>query len=102
MKKVVALVAVSAFALLPLVAPVLAADESGAATAPATFQAFSKLVVTEGPALTPMTDEQLASITAGQVGVCVACANIAAAANVLSTGSTATTGEQNLNVGTGG
>ena len=53
-----------------------------------------------------LTSAQMDEVTAGQVGVCVACANIAAAiaANVLSTGSTAeaTTGNQVIRVGTGG
>jgi hypothetical protein len=54
-----------------------------------------------------LTDNQMDSITAGQnVGVCVVCANIAAAiaANVLTAGSTAqaSTGKQTINVGSGG
>ncbi len=95
MKKIVALAAVSAFALLSLVAPVLAEDESCAANAPATFRAFSKMVVTECPALTPMTDDQLAAITAGQ-DVCLVCANLAIAANLVSPGATARTGNQRI------
>jgi hypothetical protein len=53
-----------------------------------------------------LTSAQMDEVTAGQVGVCGVCLNlgIAIAANVLSTGSTAeaTTGQQTINVGTGG
>jgi hypothetical protein len=54
-----------------------------------------------------LTANQMASITAGQnVGVCVVCANIAAAiaANALSADSLAyaSTGRQTINVGSGG
>ena len=53
-----------------------------------------------------LTNDQMDEVTAGQVGVCGACVNLAAAiaANVLSTDSTAeaTTGDQTIRVGTGG
>jgi len=63
-----------------------------------------QLAAIAGAILLP--DDQLGQIKGSQVGVCVVCANIAAAiaANALSTNSTATatTGSQTLRVGTGG
>jgi hypothetical protein len=53
-----------------------------------------------------LTSTQMDQVKAGQVGVCVVCANIAAAiaANALATDSTAeaTTGSQTIRIGTGG
>ena len=53
-----------------------------------------------------LTSAQMDEVTAGQVGVCVVCANagVALALNLLSTDSEAeaTTGQQTINVGTGG
>jgi hypothetical protein len=72
-------------ALMSLAAPVMAGDTS--------FPALSKLPAT---ARTPMTNAQLAAIE-GRQNVCVICANVAAALNLLSPGATATTGNQRIN-----
>ena len=53
-----------------------------------------------------LTEAQMDQVAAGQLGICVVCTNLALpiALNVLAADSTATaaTGEQTINVGTGG
>ena len=62
MKTLISLATALALALVPLVAPVMAGDS---------FHALSNLPVEEQAALTPLPDDQLASIE-GE-GVCVGC-----------------------------
>ena len=101
MKQWISLMLVLALALAAV--PAFAGEGSGASTAVgATFQALRTLPAGEQAQLIALTDAQLAAIEGTQVGVCVACINIAAALNVLSTDSTATTGKQTINLGTGG
>jgi hypothetical protein len=71
-----------AFLLMLSVIPAMAGDQTGSAPvmsqavdkAPPSFQALSKLSVTQRQALTPLTDKELASIEGSQV--CVGCANV--------------------------
>jgi hypothetical protein len=82
---------VSALALGAMTSAALAADPVAPTTAP------REAVV--------LTSTQMDQVKAGQVGVCVVCANagIAAALNLLATDSTATasTGNQTIRIGTG-
>jgi hypothetical protein len=83
--------------------PAFAGGGSGASTAVGdTFQALRTLPAGEQAQLTALNDVQLAAIEGTQVGVCLVCANAGVALNLLSTGSTATTGDQTINIGTGG
>ena len=70
------------------VVPAMAADQTNSPmesttsqavdTAPATFQAFSKLSATEREALTPLTDKELATIEGSFLDdICAVCLNIA-------------------------
>jgi hypothetical protein len=90
-----------ALALTLVAVPAFAGEGSGAPTAVGdTFQALRTLPAGEKAQLITLNDAQLRAIEGAQnVGVCVVCANIAAAANVLSVDSTATTGSQTINVG---
>jgi hypothetical protein len=77
-----------AFLLMLSVIPAMAGDQTGSAPvmsqavdkAPPSFQALSKLSVTQRQALTPLTDKELASIEGSQV--CVACINAAVVTQV--------------------
>jgi len=74
-----------AFMLVLSVVPAMAADQAGSNMepitsqavdkAPATFQAFSNLPATEREGLTPLTEQELASIEGGDF--CLGCVNIA-------------------------
>jgi len=101
MKQRISLMLVLALTLAAV--PAFAGGGSSTSTAVGdTFQAFRTLPAGEQAQLTALNNAQLAAIEGTQVGVCVVCANVAAALNVLSTGSTATTGNQEIRVGTGG
>jgi len=101
MKQRISLMLVLALALAAV--PAFAGGGSGASTAVGdTFQAFRTLPAGEQAQLTALNNAQLAAIEGTQVGVCLVCANAGIAANILSTNSTATTGNQEIRVGTGG
>jgi hypothetical protein len=80
MKRLISLGAAVALMLVPLAASVLAADGD---TRPAPFHALSALSPGESTALTPLTDDQLASVVGAarktngtngtNVAVCAAC-----------------------------
>ena len=101
MKPCIALTLVLALALAAV--PALAGEGPGAPTAAGdTFHAFSRLPAGQQAQLAALDEAQLAAIEGSQVGVCVACVNLGLAANALSTNSQATTGDQTINIGTGG
>jgi hypothetical protein len=99
MKRCVSLMLVLAMALTAV--PAFAGDGSGVSTAvTGTFQAFRTLPAGEQAQLTALNEKQLAAIEGAQdVNVCVVCANVGIAANVLSPDATATTGEQTIRFG---
>ena len=77
-----------AFLLALSVVPAMAADQTNSPmesttsqavdTAPATFQAFSNLSATEREALTPLTEQELATIEGSYFDdICIVCLNIA-------------------------
>ena len=99
MKRCVSLMLVLALALVAV--PAFAGEGSGAPTAVGdTFQALRTLPAGEQAQLITLNDAQLRVIEGAQnVGVCGVCANAAVALNLLSAGTTATTGSQTINVG---
>ena len=101
MKPSIALTLVLALALAAV--PALAGEGPGAPTAAGdTFHAFRTLPAGQQAQLVALDEAQLAAVEGRQVGVCVVCANAGVALNLLSTNSTAQTGNQTINIGTGG